>query len=566
MPPPGGSPATRRLLGGAGRVGPWYLLAGVMALIVIAPTLTYYRQAFADGGSPISGMLDNPRLGDVLKNTLLLAVGSTTVATVLALTMAAFVQRVPAKYRGWASIVPILPFIVPPVASITGWIFVFSPRVGYGNTFLRELPFFDHLTEGPVNVYSLPMMIIITGSELAGIVYTFVYPRMQELDGPLEAAARLSGASRLTTYRTVTLPLLRPSVIAGVVACFLLSLGQFTAPLLLGSRQGIDVLTTEIFRIRERFPIDYGATAAIGLPLLILGIAVILAQRFVIGDQRKYVTQTGGGRNAQSDTTPWALVVVLFYGFVAIVVPMAAVVIVAFSQFWSGDLAGTQFTLEHVKDALGSATVRDSIQASLLTSILAILIAIPLGFIGALAMTAPFKAPRFAQVLLDVSFGLPLAVPRAILGMVVLYIFLGPPFNLYGTLGIFVVGYLFVILPFSIRAQHGSLVGVSTSLYEAARIAGAGYFRTVFQIAMPLARKGMAAAGALMFILLSHDFAVSVMVRSPDTHVMGTLLYDFYSTGVYPQVAVMALIISVVTGAGVAASLLIGGRSALEKL
>jgi iron(III) transport system permease protein len=76
----------------------------------------------------------------------------------------------------------------------------------------------------------------------------------------------------------------------------------------------------------------------------------------------------------------------------------------------------------------------------------------------------------------------------------------------------------------------------------------------------------MTAALAVMVILLSHDFAVSVMLRSPGNQVMGTLLYDFYSNGAFPQVAAMALIMTLVTSVLLALTLWIGGRSALENL
>ena len=71
---------------------------------------------------------------------------------------------------------------------------------------------------------------------------------------------------------------------------------------------------------------------------------------------------------------------------------------------------------------------------------------------------------------------------------------------------------------------------------------------------------------ALMFILLTHEFAASLMVRSATTQVMGTLLYDHWSNGSYTLVAAMAILMSAVTGAGVAVAMLVGGRNVLEKL
>lgn len=544
----------------------WYAAATAVVAVLAIPVLAYHAQAFYDGAAGIHRLFTLPGFGATLMNTVVLALGSTIIAVVLAVALAKAVLHVPPWFRGVASIVPLLPLINPPVAIVIGWAFIFSPSVGYGNALLRELPFFSGLAEGPLNVYSMPAIILITGLDLTGVVFLLVSARLREIRGPLEAAARLAGATGIRSFLTITLPLLRPSLIAGVVVAFLLGLGQFTAPLLLGSRQGIDVVTTQIFQLREAFPIDYGATAALGLPLLVLGVVAVVFQRWAIGDQRKYVTQTGGASGVAERNSVWASVLVVGYALGAVVLPLAAIVLVAVSPYWSADLGAISFTTEHMSAAASNPVVRDAIVNTVITSVVAVVVAIPLGLLAALAMTGPFRAPRPAQYALDIGFQIPLAVPRAVLGLSVLFVFLGPPFSMYGTPGLFIIGYVLVVLPFALRAQQGSLVGISPSLFEAARISGAGRIRTIAEIALPLLRRGIVAGATLMLILLSHDFAVSVMVRSPGMQVMGTQLFEFWENGVFPQVAVMSLIMAVATGLILAVTLLVGGRSALRNL
>ena len=73
-------------------------------------------------------------------------------------------------------------------------------------------------------------------------------------------------------------------------------------------------------------------------------------------------------------------------------------------------------------------------------------------------------------------------------------------------------------------------------------------------------------ATALMFILLSHEFAASLLVRAPTVNVMGTILYDFYQNGGYPLVAAISLIMVGVTTAGVLVALALGGSETFKKL
>lgn len=544
---------------------PWYAFTVALALIVVLPVVVFYAQSFSEGARALRDLPSLPNLGTVLLTTVGLAAGSTLIAGVMAVTLASLVMRVPIRWRGIAAGIPQMTLVIPPVALNIGWIFIFAPNTGYGNTFLRSLPGLDRLSEGPLNIYSTTGIVLVTGMELVAIVFAFVFARMHEISGSLDAAARVCGASGLRAFLTVRLPLLRPSLVSALVVSFLIGLGQFTAPILLGGPSGIKVIATEVFRLREHFPVDYALAAALGMPLVIMGIVAVLVQRAVIGDQRRYVTNAAaGGMTAR--TSYWPLFGVVGYGILTVVLPLCAITVVAFSKYWGGDPTSIQLTTDNLTKALGDPTVRSSIANSLGAAVLAALVVLPLGFIAALATSGVVRAPRVVRHLLDMVFVSPLAVPRVMLGVAIFFVFLKPPFSLYGTLTLFIVGYGFIVLPFALRSQHASLIGLHPSLFEAARVCGAGQLRMILGVALPLTRRGMTASLSIMLILLSHDFAVSVMLRSPGTHVMGTLLYEFWETGSFPMVAAMSLLMTVVTAALLCLTLAVGGRSSLKNL
>ena len=112
-------------------------------------------------------------------------------------------------------ILPILPIVVPAIASVLGWSFLFSPHPGYLNALLRHLPWWHHLYEGPVDIYTLPWIIIITGLALTSFIYLFVSAGFENINGELLEAAQVSGSSPAGVFFRVTLPLLRPSLIYG---------------------------------------------------------------------------------------------------------------------------------------------------------------------------------------------------------------------------------------------------------------------------------------------------------------------------------------------------------------
>ncbi|MFV0457358.1 MAG: ABC transporter permease [Actinomycetales bacterium] len=550
-------PARRRSLAGARTAALWYVGALALAGVVVWPVLVFFARLGEDGGSAFGRLMDIPDIGSTLLMTGVLAAGSTVIGAIAALALAVAATRVPARMRAFAAIVPQIPLVIPPVAFVYGWIFLCDPEVGYLNSVL------DLIGLGPINIYTVPGIILFTAVDMTGIIFAFVFPRLMEINGSVLAAARVAGASGFRSFSTITFPLLRPGLVAGVVVSFLICMGQFTAPLFLGTRENIKVISTEIFRLREGFPIDYALTAALGLPLLVFGVAAIIVQRRVVGDQRRYITQSSGRGITRTDSRK-AAAFVLGWAIFVIGLPILAIIRVAFSPFWDGNLTRFTFTMENVWAIAGNPDLVSSIVNSLVASFLAVLFVIPLGFVTALALSGVITAPKPVVKTLDFIFIAPLAVPRALLGMVIVYVFIRPPFSLYGSLALFVIGYAFIALPFALRSQYSSLIGVEKSLFEAARVAGATQARMIATIALPVARKGVAAALALAFVMLSNDFAVSVMVQSPGQQVMGTFLYQLGQEGSAPEVAVMSLVMTVITAGILALTLRIGGKSALE--
>ena len=117
----------------------------------------------------------------------------------------------------------------------------------------------------------------------------------------------------------------------------------------------------------------------------------------------------------------------------------------------------------------------------------------------------------------------------------------------------------------STRLQFTTLVGNGQEFLEASRAAGAGPLRSLLQVLLPMCRKGIAATAALTFVLLFHEFSASLMVRSARTQVIGSVMYDVWAGGVYSEVAVLALIMVVVTVAGVVLAGWLGGTDSLQK-
>ena len=543
----------------------WVLLAIGVGFLVLSPVLQLQWRAFLDGGSAFARMQDLPRIGTTLSTTIVLAILSSVLAVFMGTLLAWCASMLPQRVRRVGELAPLLPLVVPAVAAVTGWIFLLSPRVGYLNMALRSLPGLDTLEEGPFDIYSVTGIIIITGMLLSSFVYVFVFTGLKNMGQELEAAAAACGASPIMRFFTITLPLLRPSIIFATGVVFLLGLGQFTAPLLLGRTAKIDVLTTEMFYLTERFPVDFGLGAALGFPILALGLLVVLFQKLALGEQRRFVVVSARSKYNVRETRWWAAVVIGLYLLITTVLPLLALIYVSVSPFWTGSLIVPELTLRHWSSVLGNRGLVDAIWTSVKTSVIGIAILIPLGFFMAFALLQSTRIAKPVRMAIDLFATLPIAVPASLMGFGLLFVYSQPPIQIYGTTAVLVVTYVTLMIGHSTRLQFTTLVATGQEFLEASKASGAGPIRSLFQVLLPMCRKGIAATAALTFVLLFHEFSASLMVRSARTQVIGSVMYDVWAGGIYSQVAVLALIMVVVTVVGVCIAGWLGGTDPTQQ-
>ena len=536
----------------------------VIAYLVLMPLYRLQSLAFSDGASGYRVAFGASRLAETIRTTVTLAFGSLAIALIAGTGLAWAATRLPRRLR-WMRVLPVLPIVVPSVAGIIGWTFLLSPGPGYINALLRRLPWWSGLQQGPVDVYSVTWIVIITGIGLTAFVYIFVAAGLGNLNAELIEAAHVSGSSTTGVFFRVVLPLLRPVLVQGGSVALLLGLGQFTGPLLLGRNAGVSVLTTDMYFYLSRSPVNYAAAAAIGSPLLVFGVAVVLAQRVALRHGTRFVTHGGRAFRALGRPSGTATCFVGLYGFVALLLPLIGLSIVALSPYWSDSIRFGDFSFDNFRTIFGQSNITGAISMSLTSSLLAVAIALPVGYVAA-TMIANRRKGGPTRALVDFLVSVPLGIPAVVIGSGFLLTYARGPFVLYGTRWVVILVYVTLMLPFATRMQLSGLMSLGTTYTEAARVSGAGLIKSNLSVVLPLLRPAIGGAAALIFVLLTHEFAASLLVRAPTTHVMGTILYDNFLDGSYPTVAAMAFVMSAVTATGVVVAMLIGGSSVFDRL
>lgn len=548
---------------GAARVWPVVLLI-VIAYLVLMPLIQLQITAFSDGASGYQRALDTPDLLKAILTTVALALGSVMIALVLGIVLAWMSTRLPRRLE-WLSMLPLLMIVLPPVSTVIGWAMLLAPKSGLINRWLRELPWWrpaeGALPDGPIDVYSAPWIIIITGLTVTSFVYVFLRSGLMSINYEVVEASRVAGAGNLRTFVSVVLPLVRPSLVYGAAIALLLSLGQFTAPLLLGTQQNVQVITTLVYRYAGMPPTDYAAAAALATPLLIVGLLTVLGQRASLANGQRFVSDAGGkGTRANGNTSVWAAIIITVFSLFSVIMPLLALVAASLSPFWTGVINPSVWSLNNFVTVFNDAQLLNGMRTSLVTSTVAVLISVPLGYLIAELVHRGRGGP-IVRGAVDIIVSLPLGVPAVVFGAGFLFTYTKPPLILYGTDWVLIVVYVTLMIPYAVRMQLAARMSLGDSYEAAARVSGAGVIRTHVGTLIPMLRGAIGGAAALMFVLLSHEFAASLLVRSTKTQVLGTVLYDYWTNTSYPLVAAIALVMFGITVVGVALALLVGGRS-----
>src|SRR5215510_13916004 len=224
--------------------GAWVaLLLAILAFLVIYPMLLLLVGARTDVNPVVEGIqlshlsmgnflavLGNPNVAEALANTLIACGGGTLIAVAVGLLFSWIVVRTNTPFKGFIAAASILPLFAPPLVAGVAWAILGSPKTGLFNTMFKWMGL-----DWRVDFYSLWGLIFVFGIYYAPYVYMFTSSALRNMDPSLEEAAEISGASAFTTLFSVTFPLIMPAIVSGMLLSFIVMLGIYGIPAVLGA-------------------------------------------------------------------------------------------------------------------------------------------------------------------------------------------------------------------------------------------------------------------------------------------------------------------------------------------
>ncbi len=512
-------------------VGAWLVLVPVAALLVTAFT---EDTGLGFGAFTLDNFVEaysSTRILRLFANSLIYALGTALVTFVIGTFVAWAVERTDAPGRTLFHNLALLSFAIPGLLMAMAWIFVLSPNIGWLNAVLKSA---FGLSNAPINIYSMAGMIWALSSHYFPLAYLAIGPALRTLDVRMEEAGLVSGGRYWQVLPKITLPLLRPAILSGLLLLFIMGLSSYEVPRVIGRPARIDVFTTEIQGATTDTPPEFGVASALSLTLLVVCFVAIYFYRRATRNAEAFATITGKGyMPTRIELGRWRWPVAMAIGFIFLValgLPLFTLVWQSFFRNLSQPFMGSAapVTLENYRYILRYPVFLDAVRTSVVVSAMAATVVVALTLV--MAWMARRSASQFAW-LLDALASAPIAIPSVIVGASILFTYLVVPIPVYNTIWILLIAYVTLCLPYGMRFASSGITQIHRELEEVAEVSGARTAQVFLRVLLPLILPFLLAAWIYVFVLSVRELGASVFLVGPGTSVLGTISLTVWEEG-----------------------------------
>lgn len=537
-----------------------------MALLLVFPAGALIWQSFID---PKSGAFDLSVYEQmfsagvyvkVLANTFGIAAQVTIVCLLVGYPIAVWLAGMEERRRRMAMWLVLLPFWVSPLLKNFAWI-VLLARKGIVAQLLTGMGFDTELNL----LYGRGAVIFGMAHAMLPIAILTMLPTMLAIDSRLMPAAMTMGASRAQAFWRIFMPLSMPGVAAAGLLVFVMGLGFFITPALLGSPNETVIGQMMITQVQKLFNLRLaGALAALLLAVTLITIALydrlfgmsaisgngaVARRGGVIGALGDLIIEIGAGvSDFIARLVPVRLGRGTFTLFVwltiaVLIVPVLAFPPMAFSGSSFLEFPPKSFSLRWFQAYLGSdqwmgATTRSAIIA-IVTGVIATII-------SGMAAYGLARSQRKAGGLIFLSFMLPMVVPNIVIGVSLFYVM--AKVGLIATDTGIVLGHTLSAMPVVFVILLTTFRSVDWRLLQAAATLGANRWQQISLVLLPLVKGGAVAAFLFGLLHSFEELTIALFVGAGVKQTLPKQMWDAIILSISPTLAAASVfIVAVVT-------------------
>lgn len=510
---------------------PLALLALVLAFLIVCPVVMIFAKAVIQDGRldlyPAWQTLMASENLTMIGNSLVLGALVVLLSTLIAAPLAYLFSRTQfARYRAF-DIIFMIPFMTPPYIASMGWI-LFMQKKGL----LQQLiP-----AAGCENVFfTLGGLVLVMSLHVFPFMLTMLKNAMLNIPSSLEEAGAVFGAGFCARMRKIFLPLLSGNYAIGALLVFVKTLSEYGTPSTLGKRIGFEVFTTEIHRHATVAPIDFGSSATLSSVLVGICLCMWMLQNHITTHKSYNLVSGKGSRRAEHKLSraaaigAWGYIILVLLA--AIGVPYFSVIATSLIDLRGYGLAPGNFTFAHyvelfTENTKGISALKNSI-------FLAVASATICAVLGTLLVLVVRRSHSRLRKVVEAIGLLPEMLPGIVL-VIGIMLFWNQIYNilpLYNTLGIMVLAYVVLFLPYTVQYVTSSFTQISDSLTAAGQVFGGSPAYILRRITLPLIRPGIATGWMMTFIIAFRELVTASLIAPPNTLVVSTYIVREFEQG-----------------------------------
>ena len=466
-------------------------------------------------------------------------------------------------------------FFLPSIPVIQAWILIAEPTTGVLNRGVAMLPFVPD--KGLFNIFSFWGIVWVhLVSNTISIKVMLMTPTFRNMDASLEDASRISGAGSIRTLFRVTVPVMMPIITTLALISTLRAFQSFEVELILGTPIRFFVFGNKIFSLIRADPPEFGAAAGLSMLILVVMIPLILLHRY-FAVRRRYTTLTGQYQpqvyNLRKMKWP-AFSMVLSLALLMTVIPGVFLLMGTFMKLWGYfDVPGGPWTFDNwnvvLTDRVFLRSVKNTLYMSFGSATLALFMATMVAYIVV-------RIRSRLRGAVDFLIWVPYALPGIVLSLAWLTIllkpsFLGLPFfpnplrPLYGTMFALILVSGLSGLTTQTQITKANILQMGPDLEDASTVSGAGFFRTMRTIVLPLLAPVLVLVWVLEFVGSAGNAVIPAILATPDTRPLSLLQLEHVQSGWQEKAAVVGVILLFMTVGVAIVARMVGFRVGLER-
>jgi iron(III) transport system permease protein len=544
----------------------WSLIAIVGALTVF-PVLMLVLGSFSEGLTAFGqfttdkyvAAYTDPAFFEVIVNTAIFVLGTSFLSTLLALFLAYLNTRTDIPFKGLFRVISIVPMMIPHLLFAVSWALLLNPSNGLVNLALKQA---FGLEEAPFDIYSLGGMILVESLLELPIAYLIIAPAMASFDVALEESSRVCGAGTWRTLLRVTLPVLRPAILAAFTLGIVRSLASFAVPAMIGIPGRVQVLATHLYTmISTGFATDYGKAAAVGMSVLVASVTLIVVYRALTAASEKFVTVSSRGfRPTLIELRGARLPLFGLVGLLSLALIVLPVAVLLYTSFVPYSMvpsarAFSLMSLRHwhavLDDPISLLALKNSLFLAVAGATLGVVLSV---FVAYVIVKVKTRAAGLLESLSYLSF----SFPGIVIGVGFMWFFVQTP--LYATIWALLFGYIATYLPYGIRPMSSAFIQIHSHLEESSLVCGASPLTTMRRIIVPLLIPGIVSGWILLASMFIRELTLSVVLSRPGTEVLAVQILRYSEDGLWGRLSALGIVMIFISTALVVLATVLGNR------